>query len=48
MGHTLLKLTELVDRYNAYNFYLECFSLGRQTREQVRSTFFEDLKILNS
>ena len=43
-----MKLTELIERYNAYNFYLECFSLRRQGGGQVRSTVSQNLKNHNS
>ena len=44
----LSKLMDVVDRYNAYNFYLECFSLRRQGGGQVRSTVWQNFKSHNS
>ena len=39
---------DVVDRYNAYNFYLEFFSLRRQGGGQARSTVWQYLKNNNS
>ena len=39
MKHTLSKRREAIERVEAYNFCLECFSLGSQTRGEMRSTF---------
>ena len=41
-------MMDVVDSYNAYNFDLECFSLRRQTRGQVRSKVWQNLKNHNS
>ena len=48
MGHRVSKLRDVIDLIKAYNFYLECFSLRRQTRGQVRSTVWQNLKNHNS
>ena len=36
MGHTVLKLPDVIDRIKSYNFYLEYFSLGGQTMANAR------------
>ena len=45
---TVSKKMDLVERYSAYNFYLECFSVRRQRGGQVRSTAWQNLKNHNS